>query len=300
MKFDKSPKTISEQIELLKSRGLIVEDESKLERYLQNISYYHFSIYFKHFQKNDVFIDGASFEDVLNVYVFDQKLRMILLDLLERIEKSFKCRMVYEMSTKYNDSHWIGKKRYFSDIKNYKKNTIPLLKRSRNSKEVCVRHYYKKYTTPPFPPAWTVVELLTFGESVMIFGQLSKENKKIIAQTYGLNKKFIYNWMYALSNIRNFCAHHSRLWNREFVISLTQKHGLYTDLFENSNGNRLFNYLVVMQVINCKFNPDSKWIERLEKIIDDHNVNISHMGCPDDWKERLEKIKNIELEKEEK
>jgi len=73
MEYNKSPKTIEEQIELLKERGLIVKDEEKLKRYLKNISYYHFSIYFKHFQKDNIFIEGTTFENVLNIYVFDQK-----------------------------------------------------------------------------------------------------------------------------------------------------------------------------------------------------------------------------------
>ena len=63
MEYKKLPKTINEQIELLKERGLIIEVEAKLKRYLTNISYYHFSIYFKHFQKNDIFIEKTSFEN---------------------------------------------------------------------------------------------------------------------------------------------------------------------------------------------------------------------------------------------
>jgi abortive infection bacteriophage resistance protein len=131
----------------------------------------------------------------------------------------------------------------------------------------------------------------------MIYGQLKKENQKLVASTYGINKKFILNWLHALSVIRNFCAHHSRLWNREMVITLSQRHGLYKLLFDNSNGNRLFNYLIIMHIINCKFNPTSKWVDRLEKIIIEHNIKISHMGFPSDWKEKLQEVREIEDKK---
>lgn len=297
MEYNKPPKTIDEQVNLLKERGLIINDEDKLKRYLTNISYYHFSIYFKHFQKNDEFIKDTSFEDVLNIYVFDQKLRILLLDVLERIEKSFKCRLAYEMALFSSDSCWIANTKYFQNVVEHNNRIIELLENLRYSKEIYIRHFYEKYDSPKYPPIWMVIETLTFGECVMIFNQLLPEYRKIIAETYRINKKFISNWFHALSIIRNFCAHHSRLWNREMVIILSQKHGLYKNLFNNENGNRLFNYLIVMQIINCKFNPTSKWIERLEQIINEHNINISHMGFPDDWKERLQKIINIEEKK---
>jgi abortive infection bacteriophage resistance protein len=105
-KYNKPPLPINEQIDLLKSRGLVVADDGKLEYYLKNISYYHLSIYFKHFQKDDIFYKGTNFEDVLRIYIFDNKLRLLLLELLERIEKSFKCRMAYELSIVKNNSHF--------------------------------------------------------------------------------------------------------------------------------------------------------------------------------------------------
>lgn len=297
MIYNKQPKTIKEQVELLKTRGLIIRDEENLKKYLRNISYFHLSIYFKHFQKNDTFLKGTTFEDVLNIYVFDQKLRLLLLDILERIEKSFKCRLAYEMAIFSGDSCWLADVQYFRDRMEHNNCVIELLENLRYSKEIYIKHYYKTYRSPKYPPVWMVIETLTFGQSVLILGQLKKENQKLIAGTYGINKKFILNWFHALAVVRNFCAHHSRLWNREMVIILSQKHGLYRKFFNNSNGNRLFNYLLVIQVINCKFNPTSKWVERLKSIISEHDINISHMGFPDNWEERLHKVREIEEQK---
>jgi abortive infection bacteriophage resistance protein len=295
MKYDKPPKKIDEQVDLLKQRGLIVEDEKRLKKYLKNISYYHFSIYFKHFQDDDNnFIKGTTFEDVLNIYVFDQKLRLLLLDVLERIEKSFKCRFAYEMSVFSKNSFWLSEIKYFKNDKIYNERVVEILEDLRYSKEIYIKHYYETYDDPRHPPIWMVIEALTFGQSVMIYSQLKPEYQKIIADTYGINKKFISNWLHALAVIRNFCAHHCRLWNREMVILLSQKHGLYKKLFNNLNGNRLFNYLLIIHIINCKFNPDSKWLERLEGIISEYNINISHMGFPEDWRERFGKIRKIE------
>lgn len=295
MQYNKPPKNIKEQIKLLRDRNLIINDEEKLSKYLFNISYYHFSIYFKHFQKNDHFIEGTTFEDVLNIYVFDQKLRLLLADVLERVEKSFKCRVIYEMAIKHNDSHWIANEKYFDDKENYYRRTMEILDNLKNSKELCIKHYYKKYSSPEYPPTWTIIESLTFGQVVMIYGQLTKDNQKIIADSYNLDKKHIRSWMYSLSVIRNFCAHHSRLWNRKMIVSLNKKIGLYKDIFSNSQKNRLWDYLVVLQIINCKFNPDSKWIEKLKDLILSHKIDVSYMDFPENWQDLFDDIKNIEL-----
>lgn len=295
MEYKKPPMKISEQIKLLKERGLIINDEEKLERYLRNISYYHFSTYFKHFQKDDLFIKDTNFEDVLSIYVFDQKLRLLLLDVLERIEKSFKCHLVYEMSVKTGDPFWIANHNYFQDGERYGERIAKMLEDLKFSKENCIRYYYEKYNEPKYPPAWMIIEVLSFGQTVMIYNQLELENQEVVANSYGINKRFISNWFYALSILRNLCAHHSRLWNNEFLIRLNQGHGFYGKLFDNSNGNRLFNYLVILHAINSKFNPTSGWVEKLDNIIIEHAINISHMGFPDNWKERLQKIKEKEI-----
>jgi len=297
MKYEKPPMKISEQIELLKQRGLIVDDEEKLARYLKNISYYHFSIYFKHFQKSDLFLAGTTFDDVLNIYVFDQKLRLLLLDVLERIEKSFKCHLVYEMSIKTNDPFWIANHDYFQEIEKYNERILKILSDLKFSKENCIRHYYENYDNPKYPPAWMIVETFSFGQVANIFNQLKIENQEIVANSYGINKKFLSNWFFALSVVRNSCAHHARLWNNEFVVRLNQRHGFYGKFFNNSNGNRLFNYLVVLHAINCKFNPTSSWVDKLENIITEHKINISHMGFPSDWRKRLQKIAESSDEK---
>ena len=49
--YKKKPLLYTQQIELLKSRGLVIPDETKAERYLNEISYYRLSAYSIPFQK---------------------------------------------------------------------------------------------------------------------------------------------------------------------------------------------------------------------------------------------------------
>jgi hypothetical protein len=84
-----------------------------------------------------------------------------------------------------------------------------------------------------------------------------------------------------------------QFWNSSPVVRIDRRHGLYKNFFFDDGGNRLFNYLIVLHIINCKFNPGSSWIHRLKEIIQEHNIEVSHMGFPSDWEERMQKIREI-------
>lgn len=303
MNYKKPPLNINKQIQLLKKRGLLVDDEEKLENYLRNISYYHLSAYFKFFQhkEKETFKEKVFFKDVLNIYIFDQKLRLLLLDLLERIEKSFKCRMAYEIAIARNNSHWILDKNLFLNNR-YEQFIVPSLKEIKKSKELCARHYYNKYKNPVHPPVWIMIEILSFGSCVTIYRQLRRNEQKLIARSYGLEDIFVVNWMHALSKIRNICAHHSRLWNSNVNMKLKQFHNEYGNFFANKHSRKnsytpLFDYLVILQIMLCKIYPRSTWDDKLLTLINEHKIEISHMGFPEDWKKRLEKIRKLEIVK---
>ena len=85
--FDKKVTTYAEQKELLKSRGLIIHDEGRVIRYLKQISYYHLSAYFIPYQREkDVFNSNIDFDQILQTYLFDRKLRLLVFDCIERVE----------------------------------------------------------------------------------------------------------------------------------------------------------------------------------------------------------------------
>lgn len=115
MEYNKPPKTYLQQVELWQSRGLIIEDPARAIRYLTNISYYRLSAYAIPFQnKKDVFNKGTAFAEVLNLYLFDRELRLLVFNAIERLEVSFRARMVYELSHKYG-SHWQDNAKIYKD-----------------------------------------------------------------------------------------------------------------------------------------------------------------------------------------
>ena len=94
--YKKKPLLYTQQIELFKFRGLLIPDEAKAERYLNEISYYRLSAYALPFQKEkDKFDDGTTFQDVIGLYLFDRELRLLVLDAIERIEISIRSQLIY-------------------------------------------------------------------------------------------------------------------------------------------------------------------------------------------------------------
>lgn len=288
-KYCKKPLSLDEQVDLLKRRGLIVDNDEKLKYYLKNLSYYHLSIYFKHYQKDDTFYKDINFEDVLRIYVFDNKLRFLLLELLERIEKSLKCRMAYILSTEENNSHWYLDDKFF-DIKEEHIKILDLItEETEKSRELSIQHYKDCYSEPILPPIWTVLEIISFGQCVSIFKSLKKEYRNKISRSFKEDEQFITNWLLCSSLLRNHCAHYSRLWNRNLTYIPKMSHAVYEKYF-NKVSRRLYNYLVILQILLNEINPTSSWLEKLKELITEHKINIKQMGFPDDWEAKLSEI----------
>ena len=255
LKYDKKPLTLDQQVSLLKTRGLMIESE----------------------------------EEIINIYIFDNRLRFLLLDLLERIEKSFKCRMSSELSIEENDSHWYLNKDFFDSAEKHKKILELITEKVDSSRELSILHYKYTYSEPTLPPIWTVLEILSFGQCVEIFTSLKKEYRNKISRSFGEDEQFLTNWMLCLSLLRNHCAHYSRLWSRNLTFVPKIVHNDYGKYFNNSS-NRLYNYLVILQIMLNKINPSSSWLEKLHEYVEEYHINTGQMGCPENWEKNLSEI----------
>jgi abortive infection bacteriophage resistance protein len=216
--YKKPPLSIDSQIQLLRDRGLIVDDDVELRYFLKNISYYHLSIYFKLFQTYDIFHEGTKFSDIVRVYIFDNKLRFLLLEVLERVEKSFKARTVYNLSIRTGLSHPHLSVDLFRDLSVFNEIQQMFMYEFERSKEISIAHYRYTYTEPVLPPIWTLTEILSFGQIVKFMKSLKREYRNAVARTFKADEQFVLSWMHSLSALRNNCAHHTRLWNKENIF----------------------------------------------------------------------------------
>src|ERR1700755_1867919 len=109
MNYSKPPLSILQQIALLKQRKLVFKDETRAFHYLSNISYYRLRAYTYPFQDNTKpdhpFIKPVTFEDILDLYLFDRRLRLLVFDALEKIEIALRTKIIYQYALNYG-SHW--------------------------------------------------------------------------------------------------------------------------------------------------------------------------------------------------
>lgn len=273
--YQKPAISIDKQIELLKSRGLIIEDEESAKHSLNNISYYHLSGYFKPYQeKNNHFFEETTLENILDLYYFDRKLRLHFLNALERIEKSFKTQFVYQLSLGMG-AHCLTEDSVFS--KHRDKINQNLLE----SKEPFIKYFREKYSNP-YPPLWILAEILSFGDILYIYNRsLDAQMKKKIADHYNLGWIYLYSWLENLREIRNICAHYSRLWNRNITKHL-KKSSDYPQLQYN---NHIFDSIIVTKILLDTVSPTFEWLSEVKKLIHEYNVDVHKMGFPDNWEE---------------
>ncbi len=312
MKYDKKPLDTEEQIHRLERRGLLIDDKKLAEQYLHNISYYRLRAYTYPFQNNEegsehIFLrDDISFEDIIDLYCFDRRLRSLLFNAIEKIEVALRTRIALIYSTNEGDGFWFLNHRlyYLHDkflalTRNEEIDGKPivgdLMKEVNRSNEDFIDHYKKKYGDPPFPPAWMTLEVVSMGTLSKLFHALADTNKssKAIAKSFGLNKVGILkNWMHALSSLRNICAHHSRIWNRRFTISLSFPHRTDVPFLSKTEvaamrNNKLFAYISVILYMLQIISPDSSFKSNLIQLLKDRPklVKLKDMGFPSKWED---------------
>lgn len=295
-KFTKPAVSVDDQLKLLESRGLKVSDRAEARHCLHHIGYYRLSGYFLPFQKGGrgpdrhKFIGGTDFRDALDRYIFDRKLRLLILDATERIEVAFRASLSNSIAIKHGPNWYQNPKLfntnpYFSHAKfiQHIKEQINHDPKNAKKRDVFINHYYLNYDTPDMPPCWMVFEAVSFGSISLAFKNMDKRECADICAKFGLKHQFLSSWIHSISYIRNVCAHHSRLWNRVCTIKPLIDKKYKDDLKVN---NKLYAQLAVIQIILKQVSPDNHWAERLKQLIDEHpDVSPAQLGMPVMWTE---------------
>jgi abortive infection bacteriophage resistance protein len=291
MKYPKPPLSIADQIVKLKQRGLTFGDERKAAHYLSNISYYRLRAYTYPFQDNSdpnhTFIKEVSFENIIELYVFDRRLRLLVFNAIEKIEIALRTKIVYEFSLN-NGSHWHEDANMYRNNYYFNKNINSLYEEVDRSSETFIEHYKQTYTNPAYPPAWMTLEVITMGLLSKLYGNLQKGNeKKKVANEFGLSNPLILeSWMHAFAGLRNICAHHSRLWNRRFTIVPKIPYNTAHTFISNTNiyDNKLYAQLCCINYITRIISPDSSFVPDLKDLLETCTlIDCKDMGFPADW-----------------
>lgn len=287
-------RTIEEQIAILESRGLIIDDEESAKKSLANLNYYRLSAYTLTLRKDDHFYDNVHFSDIMEIYKFDMELRAALMYLLESIEVSMRTHIGYYHAKSYGalgyyeESSFEDAERFHKFEADYKAAIEEY-----GDKEIFVKHHNDTYDGKF--PIWVLVELLTLGSLSRLFKNLTPEvRNEICKSNYGkINDEYIGNWLQGCTILRNICAHRGRLFNRQIPFSL-RLGKRDKQIFQNNNisinkaTKQLFAYLIVMKKMIPDENVWDTFTLRLVELRKKYSfVRLDYYGFTKDWEDIL-------------
>lgn len=294
--FEKKPTTIEEQIALLKHRGLQIESEEEAAHYLSHISYYRLGEYWHSMQADKeahTFKPESKFSDVIALYCFDRELRLLIFDTIEKLEISLRTKLIFHLSHEF-DPWWFQNFDLFSDSLALVKTLGGLEEEITRTKDsVIKKHFTKHKDDKRFPPAWKTLEHTSFGSLSKLYGNLKNtiKSKDIIAEEYGaVNHTFLPSWLQSIAQIRNHCAHHSRLWNRNLPGSpkLLSKPPLpwIADVPKQHEFQKLYVHMCLMKYLLNIIAPGNHFREKLSKLFEKYpNVDPNAVGMKEHWYE---------------
>ena len=289
MKFEKPALTIEQQVQLLRDRGMEGDPALMTER-LRVVSYYRLSGYaFPFRQADDTFAPGTTFETVWRRYVFDRQLRLLVMDAIERFEVAFRTQLANYHSLQHGPFGYVTSRTSRPKLKpaQFAEFFAGLLEELGRSKEPFIKHYYAKYGDEhDVPPFWKAAEIMTFGNLVTFYKATTHSVKQSVANMFGIPDTVMESWLLALNSVRNICAHHSRLWNRELgnkpMIPLYPEWHAPVEVAND----RIFGILTICKHALNRIAPQSRWPDRLKALLDSYpDVPIDSMGFPDNWRE---------------
>jgi abortive infection bacteriophage resistance protein len=266
-------------------------DKQTLISRLQSVNYYRLSAYWHPFKQPDSnFIPGTSLDTVWSRYTFDRQLRLLVMDAIERVEIAIRTRLAYEL---------VHKQGAFAHISSASFHSIPpaehrrllddLHENAQRSREAFVEHFKTTYDEFPDLPLWVAVETMMFGQMLTMFRHSGKPVQQAIAADYKITGTVLQSWLFTLNYIRNLCAHHSRLWNRELAIKpIIPDPRNAPDWHAPGaiNNSRIFVVLTLLHYLMRHIAPQSHWRNRLYSLFDRYpGIPMDSMGFPSDWKE---------------
>jgi abortive infection bacteriophage resistance protein len=288
----KSPKTYAEQLALLKSRGLVVSDEGFALHVLAHHNYYRLSAYrFPLTEAGDAdrFLPGMTFETLWSLYAFDRQLRLMVSEALKRVEISVRSHWAYVLGHAHG-SQAFELSSVFSNPVRHTDALRKLDEELARSDEPFVSHYRTRHGMAR-PPIWAACEVMSFGLLSRFYANVARDrDKKDIARPYRLFPETMKSLLEHTCHVRNLCAHHSRLWNRRFTITLTLPQSQPKEILSSLNweeDRRIYNTLVILGHMLDVIEPGHTWSSRLRTLIEAQLFPVAaHMGFPTDWQAR--------------
>jgi len=300
--FNKPPLSYADQIKLLKTRGLLITNEPKVQHLLEVISYFRLSGYWYPLledKQNHIFKKDSCFETAFNIYKFDRELRLIVIRELEKIEVAVRAKMIYVLSHSKGPFWYIDRANFSNPVKHTETLSKIGIEFNRSDEDF-IKAFKAKYSDP-LPPSWMMLEVSSFGNLSSFYSNLKpSRDKRNIANYFGLNENTFASWLHSIAYLRNICAHHTRLWNKDMRIqpnipnsphypflSITTYFNDKTNQTLPLNNKAYFVFSMIIYLMNI-INPKHTIKEKLNSLLVKYpNIDTRAMGFPVNWRSEL-------------
>lgn len=298
MATDKSWASLDDQVAILTRRGLL--DAASFRDDLATIGYYRLGGYMYPLRqlaptgaarrRLSDFVPGATMQDVVDLYRFDERLRQATWQAVSKLEICLRVDIGYVLGeldpyihlklTQQWPNGAMAKRAAVFEFR--------LAQTQARSSEDFVKHYDKEHQGRL--PVWVVAEILEFGQLVTLFSLVPYAQRQVVADLYGARVDELESWMRTINYVRNLCAHHARLWNRRLVIRPLAKHRKNdADLGAAvSNNSKMYSALslIVFLLRRGRFNEQFADLKRTLSGFPEGlpGVHIGQMGAKPDWK----------------
>lgn len=272
-----------DQLDLLESRGLTINDREYALSVLKCVNYYRFSGYSLTLRHNDVFYPGVKFDNVFELYLFDEQFRGIIMKYCGIVEISFRSYLSYYHSEKYTPLGYLSSEN-FEDVFRYSSFIIELDKDIRRSDDYFIQHH--KTSLNNVFPFWVAIEVTSFGLLSKLYKNMKLEDRNSIAKKHiGFGRKYVENWLQCCTYVRNIAAHGGRFYNRQLKASPVRINEKRYPKIDNTSP---FAFIIAIYNLLPSDLHKQKLIKELGMCYEDYTYALpKHLGFPDDWETLL-------------
>lgn len=312
MHYQKPWLSLEEQVQKLAGRGLDIGDTSQAMEEIYRVGYYRLTGYLHPFRQNIVetsddgttsitllnsYEPGTTLDQVIALVDYDRRLRLLMLDAVERIEISVRMRIGYTLGKRSPFAHLDSVTFEENFVRRYKHGAwVAKAQQShQRSHELFVQHFDNTYDGQL--PIWALTELLELGQLAVLYSGFQREIATELAHSYRVPSKTLFrSWLASINDVRNFSAHHARLFNRKLVHAPKRPQAGTIALLEHlrepgssKDGFGLYNVAAIMAYLLYNIEPDTTWPRQLMELVDQfpiaEHIGIESMGFPPHWKD---------------
>lgn len=285
---------LDQYLKQLKSLGFEFSDtrttghsKAKLEHYIPTIGIPRFNDYAHPFTKIATLEDPIGSDNIIRLYRFDRKLRLLTLDAVERVEVALKSQLDHALNDWLGDKWHLNKRMLNGFAKGLYDNIHQEVSRTDLMKRIASKGGgYKDF------PSNRVLDNVSYGRAEILLSNLPSKYLTEIARYYGLKNRIFLSWIKSIRDVRNTAAHHSRLWNKTTRVTPIIPKELVSKLgvMENDEYTKKFyGHAIVLYSLLRKIARNTRWALRLRDLVEDNNVEridiTKEMGFPYDWYE---------------